>query len=159
MFKVYSKMHGLAYLFTTLAHLIVSLKHETETNEIQMEVDTFKLEEGEDSISNKWQLLLIAQKIWSSISKSATKAPLTLRYLTYFIHSEVSLKYPQYSFRSIGAFWFLRFFCPALVAPHAYGLIPEPPSNELQRELILLSKIMQNLANEVGNYINIFFFE
>lgn len=67
-----------------------------------------------------------------------------------FIHQEVSQRFPASAYKSIGAFLFLRFFCPALVAPHSYGLTQDTPSEVLQRELVLLSKIMQNFANNIG---------
>jgi len=37
--------------------------------------------------------------------------------------------------------------CPALMTPHIYGLLSEPPGDEAQRHLVLLSKILQSLAN------------
>lgn len=53
MFKVYSKMHGLPYLFKTLANHIVALEHENKISTIDTEIDPNKMEEGSDSVSNK----------------------------------------------------------------------------------------------------------
>lgn len=58
-------------------------------------------------------------------------------------------KFPGQENKALGAFWFLRLYCPSLVAPHAYGLCKENPNQQVQRELVLLSKVLQNLANEV----------
>jgi hypothetical protein len=41
----------------------------------------------------------------------------------------------------------LRFIGPALTAPHAYGLLENPPNPVCQRQLVLIGKVMQNLAN------------
>jgi len=41
---------------------------------------------------------------------------------------------------------FGRFICPALLAPHVHGLLEEPPNQNCQRYLILLSKTLQHLA-------------
>lgn len=38
---------------------------------------------------------------------------------------------------------------PAMVAPVAYGLIKNNPTPQMQRQLVLLGKILQNLANHV----------
>jgi len=46
----------------------------------------------------------------------------------------------------LGGFIFLRFICPALTSPHIYGLVKDPPSTNAQRMLILISKVLQNLA-------------
>lgn len=43
----------------------------------------------------------------------------------------------------------MRFFCPAIVAPEAEGLVSTVPSKEMRRGLTLIAKIIQNLANNV----------
>ena len=66
-------------------------------------------------------------------------------------------------YKGMGGFLFLRFVCPALTAPHVFGLIDgnntthcnrvlmislaEPPCPTAQRQYILISKVLQNLAN------------
>lgn len=49
----------------------------------------------------------------------------------------------------MGAFIFLRFFCPAIVAPEVEGLVSSPPPKEMRRGLLLIAKVIQNLANNV----------
>jgi hypothetical protein len=44
---------------------------------------------------------------------------------------------------------FLRFVCPALIAPHQNGLAPAEPSRAQLRTLTLLTKVIQQLANDV----------
>jgi neurofibromin 1 len=58
-------------------------------------------------------------------------------------------RFPEAKFTAVGAFIFLRFFCPAIVAPDAEGLITTTPSKEMRRGLLLIAKIVQNLANNV----------
>lgn len=58
-------------------------------------------------------------------------------------------RFPDAKFTAVGAFIFLRFFCPAIVAPDAEGLISSPPSKEMRRGLLLIAKVIQNLANNV----------
>jgi hypothetical protein len=45
--------------------------------------------------------------------------------------------------------FFLRFICPALIAPHQFGLRDAPPPGAEQRTLLLLAKVIQMLANDV----------
>jgi len=47
----------------------------------------------------------------------------------------------------VAGFYFLRLMCPAITNPHVYGLQREPPDEVSQRYLILLSKVLQNIAN------------
>lgn len=58
-------------------------------------------------------------------------------------------KFPDAKYTAVGAFIFLRFFCPAIVAPEAEGLLDTAPSKELRRGLLLIAKVIQNLANNV----------
>ena len=44
---------------------------------------------------------------------------------------------------------FLRFICPAIVAPELEGLVSTTPTKEMRRGLLLIAKIIQNLANNV----------
>lgn len=58
-------------------------------------------------------------------------------------------RFPEAKFTAVGAFIFLRFFCPAIVAPDIEGLISVVPSKEIRRGLLLIAKVVQNLANNV----------
>jgi hypothetical protein len=50
-------------------------------------------------------------------------------------------------FKGVGGFLFLRFIGPAITAPHAYGLLEFPPNQRAQRQLVLIGKVIQSLAN------------
>ncbi len=43
----------------------------------------------------------------------------------------------------------LRFVCPAVAAPDSFKLRDAPLSKEVRRRLVLVSKLLQNLANDV----------
>lgn len=58
-------------------------------------------------------------------------------------------RFPDAKYTAVGAFIFLRFFCPAIVAPEIEGLLDTSPSKELRRGLLLIAKVIQNLANNV----------
>jgi neurofibromin 1 len=65
------------------------------------------------------------------------------------ISAAVMPRFPEAKYTAVGAFIFLRFFCPAIVAPEAEGLVTTAPSKEMRRGLLLIAKIIQNLANNV----------
>src|SRR4051812_10793532 len=58
-------------------------------------------------------------------------------------------RFPEAKYTAVGAFIFLRFFCPAIVAPEVEGLVATAPSKEMRRGLLLIAKVIQNLANNV----------
>jgi len=72
-----------------------------------------------------------------------------MRALFRIAQEEVNKKFPDQKTTVVGGFYFLRFMCPALVVPDTYGLIAQKPSEKSRRSLILLSKVLQNLANSV----------
>jgi PH domain/GTPase-activator protein for Ras-like GTPase len=67
---------------------------------------------------------------------------------------EVGKKYPGSSKSAVGGYIFLRFFCPAIVAPESAGLMPEGGrlSRDSRRVVILASKVIQNLANGILSF-------
>ena len=52
-------------------------------------------------------------------------------------------------YKAIGAFIFLRFYNTGITVPESFGLMQTPPKQSARRQLILLSKVLQNLANGV----------
>eukprot|EP01119_Soliformovum_irregulare_P023381 TRINITY_DN8156_c0_g2_i2.p1 TRINITY_DN8156_c0_g2~~TRINITY_DN8156_c0_g2_i2.p1 ORF type:complete len:1712 (+),score=184.19 TRINITY_DN8156_c0_g2_i2:33-5138(+) len=163
MTSFYSKLVGLPYLWKTLALAIHELndlgkgdyddntKYNSEgmtsiMSQPSMEVDPNRLEEGEDEKVNQIQLQLMSQKLFAAITKSVDNLPPQLRELMAHLREEVSAKFPEQLHKVLGGFIFLRFICPSILAPHVYGLLPEPPNQDCQRCLILLSKTLQNLA-------------
>jgi hypothetical protein len=92
----------------------------------------------------------------------------SFRWLFHRARGEVSKKFPELATSTVvGGFLFLRFFCPAIVTPEAFGLlesmfcyllasllkhrhfVAEPPPAETRRGLVLVSKLLQNLANAI----------
>lgn len=57
-----------------------------------------------------------------------------------------SLQWAESKYSAVGGFLFLRFICPAIVSPETVDL-PVDPS--FRKGLLLITKIMQNLANNV----------
>lgn len=58
-------------------------------------------------------------------------------------------RFPDSRHSAVGSFIFLRFFCPALVSPESVDLDLTSETRESRRGLLLITKVMQNLANNV----------
>lgn len=66
------------------------------------------------------------------------------------IRSEVMKKFNGIErHTSVSGFIFLRFFCPAILNPKMFGIIEEHPDGTAARNLTLIAKGIQNLANLV----------
>jgi len=145
MFKFYSRLIGLPYLYMTVGPELDKLIFD----EVGLEVDPEKMEEGTDLDEMRWKLMAQSQKILKQIFNSTDKCPPQFRLLFSHLKTEVEPKYSSNVYTTIGGFLFLRFFCPAISTPESYGILDEPPSANSRRLLILITKVLQNLSNDV----------
>lgn len=122
--------------------------------DVSLELDATKNGGGGDDVDaeiNRLQLQLICQKILTVLSKKTLRnIPKPLREIFVEIDRSVSAKFPgsnEAIYKGLGGLFFLRFVCPALTAPHVYGLLQAPPNDATQRQLVLIAKVIQSIAN------------
>jgi hypothetical protein len=58
-------------------------------------------------------------------------------------------KFPGLGSICVGAIFFLRFFCPAIISPQNFDILNAIPNTNARRTLILIAKIIQLLANNM----------
>eukprot|EP01087_Luapelamoeba_hula_P014658 TRINITY_DN4339_c0_g2_i1.p1 TRINITY_DN4339_c0_g2~~TRINITY_DN4339_c0_g2_i1.p1 ORF type:complete len:943 (-),score=160.44 TRINITY_DN4339_c0_g2_i1:50-2878(-) len=169
MFTTYARIVASAYVWFIFARAVAELDamaHQSERDEeegmmgqpsqnssllgpVVMEVDPTKMEEAADDKVNTLQLWLVAQKLFVALESSSNHVPTEVRQILRHVHDQVVQSFnEQAAHKAMGGFLFLRLLCPSLMAPQVYGLLPEPPHPTSQRQLILLAKVMQNLAND-----------
>ena len=122
----------------------------------EFEVDPTKLGAGADEEAQAYMLAQRARQLVLCITQSTAHMPAALRGVAHRLAEAVGARFPGCEHIAIGGTFFLRFLCPALLAPHCYALLMTPdrrrpvtPSARLQRQLVLLGKVLQNLANGV----------
>ena len=71
------------------------------------------------------------------------------REVCHYIGNSVEEKYKRAKCVTVGAFVFLRFFNPAIVSPDSENLCKPIENNNIRRALLLITKVIQNLANNV----------
>ena len=176
MYKFYSRIVGIKYLYHCIARVIMELevlgqksiaadakdpedKEKDSANAVSllnvtMELDTqmdFVTEGTIDTDTNLLQLQLICQKILTVLTKKTLRdIPAPLRRIFIEIDRSVSQKFPgsiDAVYKGLGGLFFLRFVCPAITAPHVYGLLERPPNEATQRQLVLIGKVIQSIAN------------
>ena len=112
-------------------------------------MDPIKIPKDSNLKYNQSSLKELCEQFISSIIESAPSAPSEMRDLCNHIYNTVGLRFPDAKITAVGAFVFLRGFCPAIVSPHVSGISSSPPSGEVQRALTLVAKTVQNLANNI----------
>lgn len=91
------------------------------------EVDPNRVRSPEQLEKNWANLLFLTSTIWKSIFVSAARCPLSLRLIFRHIRSCAEDRYGSFirtvKYTSVSGFFFLRFFCPAILNPKLFGLI------------------------------------
>ncbi|KAL6067852.1 Ras GTPase activating protein ira2 [Balamuthia mandrillaris] len=145
----YLKVVGEPYLLQTLTPLIRPLATANQRCEVDPGKSSTPLLE-KDLKKNQKNLNKTAGKFLKAIVGSASRLPSDLADLCRFLSEQVQSRFPDAQNLALGAIIFLRFVCPAIVSPESYGIVGEgdckPPT---RRFLILVTKILQNLVNEV----------
>ncbi|KAL2069744.1 hypothetical protein VTL71DRAFT_14423 [Oculimacula yallundae] len=147
MLSVYAKWKGAAYLKATLQRVLERLV--LTSKDLDLELDPARTSSAEELQKNALQLRVVAKVFIDDICNSAAHIPVSFRKICSIISTAVMKRFPEAKFTAVGAFIFLRFFCPAIVAPDVEGLITTAPSKEMRRGLLLIAKVVQNLANNV----------
>ncbi|KAJ3009749.1 Ras GTPase activating protein ira2, partial [Thoreauomyces humboldtii] len=148
---IYAKQHGVEYLRSTLSPILSELAERCPP--MSFEVDPLKCGTG-DADANMRNLRVVSQGILDSVigPPGAGRLPPFLRDVCATIWRLVGTRFPDARITAVGGFLFLRFICPAIVSPETHNLIPTNDGElkkELRRGLVLITKVVQNLANNV----------
>ncbi|ORY77787.1 hypothetical protein BCR37DRAFT_122412 [Protomyces lactucae-debilis] len=149
MTKIYSifvKRHGSAYLQETLASPLEFVFQQGD--DISYELDPSKVPAAEQGqVAQNAENLKAAISVFvDAICKSVSNLPAELRGIARHVAKQTALKYPSSEYTAVGAFIILRFISPAIIAPLTTRSDLGP---EVKRKLILICKVIQNLANNV----------
>ncbi|KAF4457831.1 hypothetical protein F53441_306, partial [Fusarium austroafricanum] len=147
MLSVYAKWKGASYIRTTLQKVLERLM--LTSKDLDLELDPARVSTTEELQKNALQLRIVAKVFIDDICASSSSIPPAFRKICHIISNAVMPRFPDAKYTAVGAFIFLRFFCPAIVAPEVEGLVSTAPSKEMRRGLLLIAKVIQNLANNV----------
>ncbi|KAG6459574.1 hypothetical protein O3G_MSEX011449 [Manduca sexta] len=147
------KIYGYSYLQGLLEPLITSLLDQAEEQpELSFEVDPARLDPNQDIEVNRSNLIDLTKEVFDRIVNSADKFPPQLRSMCHCLYQVLSKRFaqfPQTSVGAVGTVLFLRFINPAIVSPQEMGIVSRPVPAQVKRGLMLMSKILQNIANHV----------
>ncbi|KAI8917019.1 hypothetical protein DFJ77DRAFT_328679 [Powellomyces hirtus] len=148
----YMKVIGMGYLTDTIGLLVRQVYMAKDA----CEVDPTRVEHA-DALNRNWKKLkTLVEGFWEAISKSAHNCPKELKEVFSFVRESVSHKWDgadgietsqPVQYAAISGFIFLRFFCPAILHPKLFNLIPDHPDAGTSRTFTLIAKVLQNLAN------------
>ncbi|KAI8614426.1 hypothetical protein BC830DRAFT_1127447 [Chytriomyces sp. MP71] len=144
---VYSKTYGREYLVRALKPVLDELLDSRSS--LSFEIDPNRLAEGENPAINKQNVILLVNRLLDNLLASVDQFPSELRVVCAKLSELVGQKFPEHKGNAVGAFMFLRFIGPIIVAPWILEIVPPVQDKKLLRGLVLATKVIQNLANNV----------
>nr|XP_046916512.1 neurofibromin-like isoform X2 [Dermatophagoides farinae] len=143
------KIYGSSYLKNLLEPLIKPLLDSAPNT--SYEVDSARFDDNDNVETNRNNLMALTQKIFNAIISSAEKFPSQLKLICHCLYQVLNKRFPNFphNISAVGTVVFLRFINPAIVSPFELGIIEKQPAPKIKRGLMLVSKILQNIANHV----------
>lgn len=142
------QIYGTNYLHSLLNPLIEPLFSGSKS----FEVDKARLGPNENIDVNRNNLLELTEKVFNAIMESVDSFPLHLRSMCHCLYQVLCKRFPLFqesNIISVGTVIFLRYINPAIVSPRENGIVTRQPTPSMKRGLMLVSKILQNIANHV----------
>lgn len=142
------KVYGMGFLRDLLNPLIEPLID----SELSFEVDESRLLPDEDIDLNRKNLLDITERVFDAIMATAETFPTHLRSMMHCLYQVLCKRFPHSQHAnviSVGTVVFLRFINPVIVSPQENSIVDRPIPIPIKRGLMLMSKILQNIANHV----------
>ncbi|XP_075746616.1 neurofibromin isoform X3 [Rhipicephalus microplus] len=143
------KIYGASYLHSLLEPLVQPLLLLADGP--SYEVDPARVDDHEDVEENRRSLLQLTQKVFNAVISSSDRFPPQLRSMCHCLYQVLNKRFPNFphNISAVGTVIFLRFINPAIVSPYEMGIVDRQPSSRVKRGLMLMSKILQNIANHV----------
>jgi len=101
----------------------------------------------EEALQNLLDIQVLLSTFLNRLFDPNRVPPVEVTTLLNFLQQEVVGKFGEDANNVVLAFFFLRCICPPIVSPHRFGILSTPPSGTALRGLVLLTKMLQQLAN------------
>lgn len=143
--ECYIKLVGQRYLQDTLNSVLGELL----IGDLDLEIDPIKLGSNPELLNlHRQSLIQVVSQVWKRIAKSHSYFPIQLQRCFYKIRQYLQhVGKPDIGDNLISSCIFLRYLCPAILAPSLFNLTDEYPSERANRNLTLVAKTLQTLAN------------
>jgi len=102
--------------------------------------------------NNRFKISKLCKEVLDGIVISLHTMPFGIRWIAKQFVLQAQKHFSQINNREkhllIGGFIFLRYITPAIISPDLYGVTDEKLTFNQRRTLVLIAKVLQNLAND-----------
>ncbi|KAJ3426082.1 ras gtpase-activating protein [Anaeramoeba flamelloides] len=151
--SAYAKIIGRQYIIQTIKPIIQEMMKENERvkGNDNFEILPHKVQNNEGKLlRNQQRLIKYIKMFLKTIVENIYNCPMQLRTIACKLCKATEDKFENSKQVVLAGFFFLRLFCPAIVVPFKYGILDKPVDKEIRRGLVLISKVLQNVANKSG---------
>ena len=117
----------------------------------RIEIDPLREPNEAEREANMERLIDLCDTFFSAVLSTAKEVPEHVRQAFRVARDAAQAKFPDepdVAYSSVSSFFFLRYVCPAIVSPNAFGVFPHDVHCKLRsRALTLLAKVVQTAAN------------
>jgi len=143
--ECYIKLVGEQYLLSTLQTVISDILSQQD---LDLEIDPIKVSSNEVLSLHRQSLYALVRQVWHKIVKSHAYFPWQLQRCFHKIRQVLAhIGKSEVGDKMISSCIFLRYLCPAILTPSLFKLTDEFPSEKANRNLTLVAKTLQTLAN------------
>ncbi|KHJ78183.1 GTPase-activator protein, partial [Oesophagostomum dentatum] len=139
------KIYGHSYLLISLKPVIDKVYKERRC----CEIDPSRLPQGESLEKNMTMLLSYFALVFARVVESAPRCPPPIKTVLSDLRMVVREKTGRADVEllALSSFLIMRFFAAAVLSPKSFGIKHEQPEPRVARTLVLLSKMLQRVAN------------
>eukprot|EP00055_Hartaetosiga_balthica_P016999 m.110570 g.110570 ORF g.110570 m.110570 type:complete len:853 (+) comp9224_c1_seq2:137-2695(+) len=146
----FMRLIGPKFLSECLAPVVIS---KVIRGQMECEINPAIISNEQKRKENMKILHKLVNDIILNLNTNLSAIPPVLQHVLHYIVATSCERFPELEsvrFTSVSGFIFLRFFAPAILNPHLYGLshLQTPPG--VKRTLVLLSKTIQTFGNLGG---------
>ena len=142
--EAYIKIVGEKYLEDTLR----STLHDILNKDLDLEIDPIKVNNNEILQSHRQDLRRVVSVVWRRIANSHSIFPVRLQRCFHKIRQYLEqVGRAEIAYILVSSCLFLRYLCPAILGPNLFNLTDEFPNEKANRNLTLIAKTLQTLAN------------
>jgi hypothetical protein len=141
-FEAFIKRVGHQYLRKTVGPSIEALLKEKKSCEINPSFIKKGSSLGKNLKTLKRHVCGVVETILASVSE----CPIEIRGAMYDLRKSAMERFgPTVRYTAVAAFLILRFFSPAIMGPHLFGLADKIPDDNVSRALTLVAKCVKNV--------------
>eukprot|EP00026_Physarum_polycephalum_P003940 Phypoly_transcript_03957.p1 GENE.Phypoly_transcript_03957~~Phypoly_transcript_03957.p1 ORF type:complete len:684 (+),score=176.74 Phypoly_transcript_03957:71-2122(+) len=143
--RFYTKLIGQQYLISILwPNIRYVCLHDD-----MIEIDPNKMNKGDDLEDHLANFQDVLANFLEAIVNSVPLCPPQLRAICQHLNAKANQFFPDNDLKVVSGFIFLRFFTPAIICPNAYGILEGDLTPNQSRTLLLVAKVLMNMANGV----------